>query len=253
MQPPPTSGWYVTRKGQQYGPYSWDEIAHHAQAGRIGHRDKILDPRTGAWAKPKQVPGLFGAGGAATVPAGISTATLVAVGIVIGLAACLGALMAYQLVRPDSLVNAWVQSITSPQRQQPATSASDDEIPPEGLAYKGTFNYESLEGQGTPNLQHTEECWLWIYTDENGTFASFNYGEYAVDGWPVELAAKSGSQYTFRSSDRSLVEEVEIVVNASETQAAGTVRNTTDISSFVKGSFTCSPIPYDQYRAEVID
>jgi hypothetical protein len=41
MQQVAQNGWYVSRKGQTFGPYSWDQIAQHASVGRIGKADMI--------------------------------------------------------------------------------------------------------------------------------------------------------------------------------------------------------------------
>ena len=250
MYPSPQDGWQITRGGKTYGPYSWDQLVEHAAGGRITKRDKILDPRTGAWTKPTEISGLFGPGGAAVAPAGMTAAAKIAVGVVIGLALILGAGAYVVLIPPEHWVSAG-QIISHDTRPAPDVSTGQG-IPPEGLAYKGTFRWQSLEGEGIPNLWHDDECWLWIYTYEDGTAASFNYGEHAIDGWPVFLKAQSGTHYTFESG-RSYVESVRIRVTADDAGMSGTVVTIDHIGSFVDGSFSGAPITYEQYRAEVID
>ena len=88
--PPPSLGgaWHVTRGGQTFGPYTWEEVVHHTNGGRIGRGDKLFDPRSGTWAKPSKVPGLLGPGGAATIPAGLAAYAMTAA-VILGLLAVL--------------------------------------------------------------------------------------------------------------------------------------------------------------------
>ena len=240
------NAWHVARGGQTYGPYTWEQIAEHARGGRIGRRDKILDPRSGVWTKPTQVPGLFGPGGVATVPVGISVAAKVAVGIILGLALVLGAVtsivyMPTSLGRVEGIFNegaAIVQANSTPVASQSA------QMPPEGFTYKGTFQWESKEGQ-----RYDDPCYLWVYTTDDGTAADFDFG--TVDGWPLFLVSQSGSRYVFEMSNRSLVGRVKMSASLTDTEASGRITNIDwHADTFSHGTFTGTAIPYEQYMAE---
>jgi hypothetical protein len=84
--------------------------------------------------------------------------------------------------------------------------------------------------------------------------AKFSFGEYLVDGWPVYLVSNTDNRYIFESSSRSFVEEVRITFDITDTDIKGTVKNITpDISTFVQGSFEGEEIPFEEYKAEVLD
>lgn len=254
MQPVQQNTWHVQRGSQTYGPYTWEQIVEHTSGGRIGRRDKILDPRTGTWAKASQVPGLLGPGGAAVIPAGLAVAAKVAVGVLLGLAIVLGVLTSIKYM-PTSLgaVKMWFDEGSSIVAQNDTSvTAATAVVPPEGLAFKGMFHYQTAEKDAPDGvLRWDEPCYLWIYMYDDGTCASFDFG--TNDGWPVYLVTQDGSHYVFESSDRSLVERVRVVVDITETSMSGTVTNITDISSFIDGTFTGTTITYEQYRAEVLD
>ena len=246
MQPTTQNAWHVTRGGQTYGPYTWEQIAEHARGGRIGRGDKIFDPRNGVWTKPTQVPGLFGPGGVATVPVGISAAAKVAVGIVLGLVFILSAAFLF-MWRTDPAW--WMKAGQHIAHNDTPITSIKAEVPPEGLTYKGTFHWQSTEGPDVPHLWHDDPCYLWIYTVDDGTAANFDFG--TVDGYPVYLVSHTGSNYVFESSNRSRVEHVRIIANVTDTSMSGSVTNITpDTSSFVDGTFTGTAIPYEQYQAE---
>ncbi len=252
MQPAQQNTWHVARGGQTYGPYTWEQIVEHTSGGRIGRRDKILDPRTGTWAKPSQVPGLLGSGGAAVIPAGLSVAAKVAVGVILGLAIVLGVVTSIRYM-PTSLdeVKMWFDTGSGivAQNDTPITAATAV-VPPEGLAFKGTFHYQTAERDAPGGaLQWDDPCYLWIYMYDDGTCASFDFG--TVDGWPVYLLTQAGSHYVFESSKDSMVERVRVVVDITDTSMSGTVTNITpEISSFMDGTFTGQAITYEQYKAE---
>jgi hypothetical protein len=256
MQTPPQNGWFVSRGGQQYGPYDWDQLVRHAGAGRIARSDRIFDPRTGAWAKPSQVSGLFGRGGAAAKPAGLSTAAKIAAGAVLATALLMvGATTVWiasstpGFVREYGTVEGMMQAATRDDAPKSATA----EVPPEGLVFKGTFDSVTAEGVGAKDLSHSDQAYLWIYTTDEGTAASLDYGEYYVDGWPVYLVSNSGSRFVFESSDRSLVERVRIEVDVSGDSATARVTTIDRIGSFRRGAFRGTSAPYEQYHDDVIE
>jgi hypothetical protein len=47
--PPMEDQWYLSREGQQHGPYTWQQLAGHARAGLVGGQDLIWSPSTGEW------------------------------------------------------------------------------------------------------------------------------------------------------------------------------------------------------------
>ncbi len=260
MQPPTKDAWYVARGGKTFGPYTWEQIAEHASGRRIGRRDKIYDPRSGAWLDSAKVPGLFGPGGVATAPVGLTMAAKVAAGILMGLAIVLATVMSISAwaggLSLDYLSEIMQESVRFAQ-EDPQVTTPKATLPPEGLTFKGTFKWESEEGPGLQNLWHEDTCYLWIHTvvGENGTdevtMCSFDFG--TVDGYPTYLVSQSGSHYVFESSERSLVERVRIVVDVTDTGATGTITKINDVASFIGGTFTTKKIPYEQYKTEVLD
>ncbi|MDA3935711.1 MAG: DUF4339 domain-containing protein [Actinomycetota bacterium] len=251
MQPVQQNTWHVARGGQTYGPYTWEQIVEHTRGGRIGRGDKILDPRTGTWAKPSQVPGLLGPGGAAATSVGLAAVAKFAVGIILGLAIVLGAVatiwyMPLSLQQAKNMFDEGSEIVR--QNDTPVTSATGGVVPPEGLAFKGMFRYQTAEKDAPDGvLWWDDPCCLWIYMYDGAMCASFDFG--FNDGWPVYLVTQDGSHYVFQSSDRSRVEEVKIVVDITETNMSGTVTNITDISAFIDGTFTGTAITYEQYKA----
>ncbi len=252
MQSTPQDSWYVARGDQTYGPYTWAQMVENARGGRIGKRDKILDPRTGVWTKAPKLSSLFGPGGAAGVSLGLSAATKLAVGIVLGLALVFATVMSPYMWGEDIdleyLTDLLGDAVSATQSDATVTSASTT-LPPEGIAFKGTFQWDSAEGGGAKDISHTDPCYLWIYTTDDGTAASFDFG--TVDGWPVFLVTKAGSEYVFESSDRSLVERVRIVADVTDTSVSGKVTKINKVGSFLSGTFTGTSITYEQYKAEV--
>nr|MDA3937109.1 hypothetical protein [Actinomycetota bacterium] len=246
---------------QQYGPYTWDQLAEHASGGRIGRADKILDPRTGAWAKSSKVPGLFGSGGVAAAPVGLTAAAKAIAFVTIMLVLVAGGAAVFQYSIPGGyfyefykdpptgegdLVAGVTEFVERDDLTPMATAAA---IPPEGLTFRGTFDYENTERDAPGGvLKHSDPCWLWIYTTDEGTAADFDFN--TVDGWPVYLVSSSGGHYVFESSVRSLVERVRVVVNVTSTGMRGSVTNINNVSSFKSGTFTGEVITYEEYKAE---
>jgi hypothetical protein len=262
---PGTGGWFVRRGKNSFGPYSWDQVVEHARAGRIGKSDMLFDPSAGAWAKAPAVASLFGPGGAAAGSAvGLSAAAkaaaiLVAV-LAVGLAAALmvvvdtGPMWSLAGLTPSDYIENSVNQVID-QANHPEQQTASAALPPEGVCYKGTF--DSVEAESaTKNLTYSDTCYLWVYTGENGTQAKFSYGDGLVDGWPGTQSTVPPSglwgSYTF-TNPRSLVEIVEIRAQLSEATARGTIKNTTRIGSFKEGTFSAQRIPYEEYRAAVID
>ncbi len=50
--------WYVNRAGQNFGPYTWDELCHYAREGNITEDDLLWSQSTGAWIKAGQIASL---------------------------------------------------------------------------------------------------------------------------------------------------------------------------------------------------
>jgi hypothetical protein len=51
--------WHLARGGQQYGPYSWQDLQAFARAGNIAGDDLLWNPSTGAWVRADQILGLL--------------------------------------------------------------------------------------------------------------------------------------------------------------------------------------------------
>ncbi len=62
--------WYLSRDGQSFGPYTWNEIVSFSQSGNLQPQDQLWNPATDQWTQADQVPGLF-----STPPASPSTQT----------------------------------------------------------------------------------------------------------------------------------------------------------------------------------
>jgi len=54
-----TDQWYLSRKQERYGPYTWRELQSYARDGRIDANDLIWNPEAGEWLSPAKTPGLF--------------------------------------------------------------------------------------------------------------------------------------------------------------------------------------------------
>ncbi len=260
MSPHGTGGWFVRRGSRSYGPYSWDQIVEHARAGRIGTRDSLFDPATGAWSRAPKVASLFGPGGAATGTLVGLTAAKIAVAIVLILATVIGIGLALVFVNDSS---------TTPQEYLEESlwsisEAVDDEadstrvvaLPPEGVCYKGTFDSTWLES-ASQTYNRSDTCYLWVYATEDGTYANFSFGDSFVDGWPG--AMQDGpvhdiwGEYTFSNPD-SLVEVVRIEVGLDEdSMTEGSITNTNDVGNFKSGTFSGGRVSYEEYRDAVID
>lgn len=53
--------WYLSREGEQYGPYSWEEIVCFVREGKLGRKDLLWSQSSGDWQRAEQLPGLFSA------------------------------------------------------------------------------------------------------------------------------------------------------------------------------------------------
>ncbi len=246
MQPTQQNAWHLTRGGQTYGPYTWEQIVQHARGGRIGRGDKLLDPRTNTWVKPSKVPGLFGPGGAATASVGLSKAAKIAAGIVLGMAILLGAYATLRFFGTDPAT--WLDKGMGIAQNTTPVTTTKAVMAPEGLTYKGTLRYQELGGPGVPNSWTEETCYLGIHTTDDGTFADLSFG--SVENFPVLLVRNSGPNYVFESPSGSLVARVEIIAWATDTDVSGTVTTLNDVGSFVSGTFSGEAISYEQYGAE---
>ena len=52
--------WYLSREGERYGPFSWEEITHYGQTGNIEPGDLAWRESTGKWVVVNQIPELTG-------------------------------------------------------------------------------------------------------------------------------------------------------------------------------------------------
>jgi len=268
MHPLLPGTWHVARGGQTYGPYTWEQIVEHTRGGRISRGDKLFDPRSGVWAKPSKIPGLLGPGGAATIPWGLAAVVMTAAVIV----ALLAVLFAWMLTPKEPLPGlgiadnpieiSFVTLPTVPPGTTPATVPSGTTPPtgltaPEGLTFKGTYRSEWKERDAPGgSLWSDGPCYLWIFTTESGTVASFdfleNIGDPTWDGrdW-LPLVSHTGSHYVFESSSLTLVDKWRLVVDVTDTGMSGTVTNITpEIGTFIRGDFSGQSITYEQYQAE---
>lgn len=253
MLPGSQNAWYVARGGQTFGPYTWEQMAEHARGGRIGRGDKVLDPRSGSWARPTEIPGLFGSGGAAAAPVGVTAAVKAIAVLVISLAvlATGATVFAYstggwlRVYEKDPLagVREYVDATSTPS----ATAV----VPPEGLAYKGTFKWESAEGVGLKDLQHEDQCYLWIHTTDDGTQATLTYGPLLLDEYHAYLVTQNGSSWVFESPERSLVGRVRIAVDMTDSGMSGTVSRIDHVGAFLGGTLSGTRITYEQYKAAI--
>jgi hypothetical protein len=53
-------GWYVSRAGQVFGPYTWERALELAREGSIGADDMVMRPGSSEWARADSVPAFFG-------------------------------------------------------------------------------------------------------------------------------------------------------------------------------------------------
>ncbi len=51
--------WYLSRRGQQFGPYTWEEVVYYARSGNIEGGDLLWSQSTGEWIRADQVTGLL--------------------------------------------------------------------------------------------------------------------------------------------------------------------------------------------------
>ena len=51
--------WYISRGGEQRGPYTWEEVLFYGNEGNIDPEDLIWSRPTGEWLRADQVPGLL--------------------------------------------------------------------------------------------------------------------------------------------------------------------------------------------------
>ena len=51
--------WYLSRDGEQHGPYDWKEVTHYVSTGNIEYSDMLWNESTGQWLQAGQIPGLF--------------------------------------------------------------------------------------------------------------------------------------------------------------------------------------------------
>ncbi len=51
--------WYLSRDGQSFGPYSWDEIVSFSKTGHLKPQDQLWNPMNNQWMQADQISGLF--------------------------------------------------------------------------------------------------------------------------------------------------------------------------------------------------
>ncbi len=61
--------WYLSREGERYGPYSWEQLCEFAAAGRVGPQDFVWGEGMSDWVAATEVEGLLGTTAAAAPPA----------------------------------------------------------------------------------------------------------------------------------------------------------------------------------------
>ncbi|RQD72793.1 MAG: DUF4339 domain-containing protein [Candidatus Syntrophonatronum acetioxidans] len=55
----PEPNWYLHRQGEQYGPYSWEELIHFAQQGNLQPADLLWQQGMDQWVGADTIEGLF--------------------------------------------------------------------------------------------------------------------------------------------------------------------------------------------------
>lgn len=50
--------WYHSRDGEQYGPYSWEEVLYYYKEGNIGNEDLLWNQQQDSWIPAKEIPAL---------------------------------------------------------------------------------------------------------------------------------------------------------------------------------------------------
>jgi len=64
-----SDGWYVSRAGHVFGPYSWERVLELAREGSIGADDLVIRPGSDEWARADTVPAFAGHASAAPTAA----------------------------------------------------------------------------------------------------------------------------------------------------------------------------------------
>lgn len=64
-----SSQWYLSRSGNRYGPYSWEEIAYYAREGNLQREDLAWSESLGDWTPVNQLPELSNLLPAQDIPA----------------------------------------------------------------------------------------------------------------------------------------------------------------------------------------
>jgi hypothetical protein len=54
-----TDQWYLSRDGQNYGPYSWSDLVEFSKTGKLNPQDLLWNQASNDWVKAKDIPGLF--------------------------------------------------------------------------------------------------------------------------------------------------------------------------------------------------
>ncbi len=70
-----SAGWFMQREGNEYGPYSWEELQGFARDGRIQKDDMVKSEQMAEWARAAGVPGLFAAPAKEAPPAAPASST----------------------------------------------------------------------------------------------------------------------------------------------------------------------------------
>lgn len=51
--------WYLSRDGQSFGPYSWDEVVSFSKTGHLKPQDQLWSSVNNQWVQANQISGLF--------------------------------------------------------------------------------------------------------------------------------------------------------------------------------------------------
>jgi uncharacterized protein YkwD len=127
--PPEAEQWFVARKGQKLGPFSWGQLLQLAGDGQLAPADMIWRKGTGKWTPAAAVPGLWRPISPALVPAANATAKPARATVVRRMAAGLGAIAVLALIFVG--LAAWLRK--SPEDKQPVVAeqsgATAKEVP----------------------------------------------------------------------------------------------------------------------------